>query len=126
MEFRGATGWLQPPTTRLALSAHGYSGKGKHYPAPYRGAKDAGRLEDAHHKLADHLVPDRRISGTRYDVVVIDAAIFIHISLDDDGRIVIRLNGLRADSGVEIMRYSHSAQRLVIRHDWLRRGEHAQ
>jgi hypothetical protein len=62
----------------------GDSGEGEDDTAADRSAKDAGRLEDAHEELIDDLAMNRWISRPRNDVVVVDAALGVHIGLDDD------------------------------------------
>ena len=72
------------------------------------------------------MVMNRWVVRPGDDVVVVDAALGVHIGLDDDEGVVIADDGTRIYRGVEIVRGGHGSQRLVVCHDWLGRGDHAE
>src|SRR5258708_19558631 len=69
---------------------------------------------------------NRWVIGPGDDVVVGDGALSVYIGLDDDDGVMIADDGAGADRGVEIVRGGHGSQGLVVGHDRLRRGDHAE
>src|SRR5260370_27323898 len=60
------------------------------------------------------------------DVVVVDAALSIHIGFDDDDGVMIADDGTWTYCGIKIVRRSHGPQGLVVCHNGLGRGDHAE
>jgi hypothetical protein len=84
MKFKGAKGGVATCCPAARLPVNRDSGEGEDDTATDRSAKDAGRGEDAHQELIDDLTMNRWILRPGDDVVVVDAALGVHIGLDDD------------------------------------------